>query len=478
MAIVKYSLFLWTLALFFLGYSNAHAQKPEAYLHQFFFKGVEDKTLVENVIFIKDPRWKVLSDAQTSVQLTIKDRQGKVVKEEEKLLKASNLVPVDVQNIFLPNVFKCYLGQGEYNLSILVKSKVSPDSIKEEVPFVVPFYNPDSSRFGSIEMLLRYKQAGFGTIWTKHGIDMELQPSYISPKTAKFIHIFTEFYNSKKQPVNMVRFGICRPGFEMLNNFTYSKIIKPADTTIVLLQSIDVSDLPSGNYYIRAEALDTAGKRITTKYVEFTRINPAADAATNIKANTKINISGSFTEKLTLEEVKKYLAGLDPIAIQQERHIITTLLTTQNTQQMQDYLLEFWKKRNVGNPEEAFKEYLELLKYAQKSYGVAGMNVFQTNRGRVVLQYGKPNRVDNELSDPLRSGLQQGNLVNYEVWTYYHTLQAEQNNVIFVFVQENQANNNYRLVHSTAIGEVYNPNWRTGLQNKYSQGNNGFNIDR
>ena len=196
------------------------------------------------------------------------------------------------------------------------------------------------------------------------------------------------------------------------------------------------------------------------------------------KANVNPTLAGTFADSLSLPNVRKYLVALKPIATNQEKHTIEILVKTQNTKQMQDYLLEFWKKRNSAKPEEAFSEYKDLLSYAQRQYSVATMNVFETDRGRVLLQYGKPNRNDNELSDPSRVGVQNSNLINYEIWTYYHTERSNQNNVQFVFVQENQGNNNYRLMHSTAIGEVYNPNWRNALQQRYSQGNNGFNIDR
>jgi hypothetical protein len=70
--------------------------------------------------------------------------------------------------------------------------------------------------------------------------------------------------------------------------------------------------------------------------------------------------------------------------------------------------------------------------------------------------------------------MQNLNTVPYEVW-YYYTLETpvKQNDVMFVFVQQNRGNYNYRLLHSSGIGEVRNNEWR-----KWVETNATYNWDR
>jgi len=466
------------VCLFFIYSQITIAQKPEVYFHQNFFKHSDSDVLVENTLFIHHSKWRSIANVEAFVGIQILNNKKEIVQQDQRILKPNALVPLSTESIYLPYRLNSLLPAGDYTLKLLVESKVSSDSLLEQLPFKVKPFNADSASLSSVQMLLRYEEAKTKSIWTKHNYDLELQPSFIAGKMSKFLHGFVEVYQGKKQKAYMVRIGVSKANSGLWLDYTVNRKIEPSETDIVVLKSIDITELPSGNYYLRADLLDTAGVIIQSKNIEFIRINPAADNLEVPKANVNPTLAGTFADSLSLPNVRKYLVALKPIATNQEKHTIEILVKTQNTKQMQDYLLEFWKKRNSAKPEVAFSEYKDLLSYAQRQYSVATMNVFDTDRGRVLLQYGKPNRNDNELSDPSRVGIQNSNLINYEIWTYYHTERSNQNNVQFVFVQENQGNNNYRLMHSTAIGEVYNPNWRNALQQRYSQGNNGFNIDR
>lgn len=469
---------IWVVCLFFIFTQAVIAQKPDVYFHQNFFKHSSSSVLVESTLFIHHSKWKKTEEVEAYIGIQILNSKQEIVQHDERIIKPNSLLPLSIESIYLPYRLNSLLPAGNYTFKLLVESKVSSDTLLEQLPFTVKAFDADSANLSSVQMLQSFEKATANTIWTKHGYDLALQPSFIAGKATKFLNGFVEVYQGNKQKAEMVRLGVAKANSGLWIDYTYNRRINATETDIVVLKAIDISELPSGSYHLRADILDTGGVIIQSKHIEFIRINPAADKTEEPKANANPTLAGTFADSLSLPNVKKYLAALQPIATNQEKHTIEILVKTQNTKQMQDYLLEFWKKRNSSKPEVAFAEYKELLSYAQRQYNVATMNVFQTDRGRVILQYGKPNRTDNELSDPARAGIENSNLINYEIWTYYHTERSNQNNVQFVFVQENQGNNNFRLMHSTATGEVYNPNWRSAMQKRYSQGNNGFNIDR
>ena len=74
---------------------------------------------------------------------------------------------------------------------------------------------------------------------------------------------------------------------------------------------------------------------------------------------------------------------------------------------------------------------------------------FETDRGRVYLQYGAPtNIVQKETSS---------NEYPYEIWQYNKI--GSFSNKRFIFYNPDLVNNGYRLLHSDMIGELKNPGW-------------------
>jgi len=88
---------------------------------------------------------------------------------------------------------------------------------------------------------------------------------------------------------------------------------------------------------------------------------------------------------------------------------------------------------------------------------------FETDRGRVYLQYGPPNSITSRSHEP--------SSYPYEIW-YYHQLTDAQWNKRFVFYNPDLVTNDYELLHSNAIGENYNQTWKHDLHKR-----NTMNID-
>jgi len=235
-----------------------------------------------------------------------------------------------------------------------------------------------------------------------------------------------------------------------------------ADSVKAFAADINIKNLPSGNYYLRLELKDKENKVIGYSSKYFQRSNPAGDSLwKQLNPVTQEELAESPISKLTLAQLKLYTASLQPIANSAEKNTIAWLSKSDKTgDKMKKYLLEFWKRRDKAEPEKAFVEYRQRVDIAQKAYGTQRLFAYETDRGRVFLQYGKPNLIENEMSDRFRKAMDYRNNVPYEVWYYYQLDEPKQNDVIFVFIQENRANNNYRLLHSTGIGEVRNREWR------------------
>jgi hypothetical protein len=71
---------------------------------------------------------------------------------------------------------------------------------------------------------------------------------------------------------------------------------------------------------------------------------------------------------------------------------------------------------------------------------------WKSDRGRIFLTYGEPNDIERNASS--------SDMNSYEIWQYY----AIQDGVVFVF-GDVRGLGNYRLLHSTARGELYDSSW-------------------
>ena len=86
------------------------------------------------------------------------------------------------------------------------------------------------------------------------------------------------------------------------------------------------------------------------------------------------------------------------------------------------------------------------MEYANQAFRGTFREGWRTDRGRVMLVYGKPDEVE-------RFPFSSDNKA-YEVWHYF----SLQGGIDFIFVDRRDMGD-YELVHSTARGELYDPDW-------------------
>ncbi len=126
---------------------------------------------------------------------------------------------------------------------------------------------------------------------------------------------------------------------------------------------------------------------------------------------------------------------------------------------MQNYLFQFWKTRDPENPAKAWEVYRKQV-YLVNTLYATGMGLkyygFESDRGRVFLQYGAPNSV---ITRKFETGT-----FPYEIWHYYKT--ERQSDVRFVFYNPKIVGEDYIFLYSNATGEISNPVWKIALEHK------------
>ena len=242
-----------------------------------------------------------------------------------------------------------------------------------------------------------------------------------------------------------------------LSDFTAFKK-QNAKPVNVLIGEFPISALPSGNYEIVVEIRNQKNEYIAGREVFFQRSNTIfAPSAVGIPDR---NIDGTFAAAITGKDTLiGYIKSLRPVADPLELTFLNNQLNLADTKLMQQFLYDFWAKRNPIDPAKAFYDYNLEVRKVNNSFGTKLTPGYDTERGRVYLQYGSPNSISENFNEP--------SAYPYEIWHYYKI--NGQTNRKFVFYNPDLVSDEFILLHSDARGEINNYQWENELHSRDSQ---------
>lgn len=357
---------------------------------------------------------------------------------------------LDQQRISIPN--------GIYNIELVISDSYSSKPPDTYTDIIKIDYDGRRTDFSSIQLIEKYKRSVQNSILTKSGFDLIPKvPNTFYPNDVNALFFYTELYNIDKtiQPNSdflITYFIEADETGKKLADYARNQRQK-ASIVNVVLGEFDINKLPSGNYNLVVEARDRENKLLKAQKAYFQRSNPGVEI--NLDDVPTIDISESFTSAITSVDTMTYfVACLRPIADNREKRFIDNQLKARDITLMQQFFLSFWKQHNEKFPEAEWKAYYKQVKYVEEAFSTKIKNGFETDRGRVYLQYGTPNTIEGVRHEP--------QAFPYEIWHYY-TLGENQNDRRFLFYNPNLVGTEYELLHSNARGELNNPNWQGTL---------------
>ena len=401
------------------------------------------------------------------VEITTVFRKGeettfsKVALESPAVTDTSNLTGAFIgqQRFSLPN--------GEYQMSLIVTDMNSGVALPEQVTTVVVDFPENTPAVSDILLYDSYTKAVTPSECTKSGYDFlpRVYP-YYGPKDEK-LNFYVELYNSDKLYDDgkfLVNYYIeTYESSTMMQKYFYRKSFNVGKAS-VLMNSIDIKDLPSGNYYLVVEMRDRNNEQICFNSWFFQRSNPSVGY--DMESLAGVNIANTFVSEIThVDTLRKFISYLDPICSDNERDYSVNLVKTNDVKTMQQFLLNFWSSRSPANPKQAFQDYLAAVQRVNMSYKTTSTPGYRTDRGYVFLKYGQPDQIVQSPNEP--------GAYPYEIWHYY--VVANQRNRRFVFMSKDDSTNDYQLIHSDMIGEVKNPAWQREIYSRiFGQGDEYF----
>jgi GWxTD domain-containing protein len=347
------------------------------------------------------------------------------------------------------------LSNGAYDFEIQIADKnatAAPYKWNEKISIDYP---ADKAVVSDIEFLESYTKSTTQSVLTKSGYDLLPYVSNFYPDNFNKLSFYCEIYNIKQQLGENERFVInyyiqSAETYARMNDFgSFStQTVAPVN---VLLTSFMINSLPSGNYYLVIDVRDKSNKALAVKKKLFQRKN--TKVRLSMEDLTAVNTLNSFVASITnkdslIDDIK----SLRPTATDAEKNFIDENANKVTSfELLQQFFLNFWKTRNETKPESEWKKYYADVKKVNKEFGCINMKGYDTDRGRVYLQYGVPYNMITNQSD--------NGSYPYEMWQYAKL--KTQTNRVFIFYNPDFVSCNYKLLHSDARGELSNLQWQS-----------------
>lgn len=467
---MKKIIFLFICLCFFINITQA----VKVYFHYAPFYAPSYGSYIETYLAI-DPssvayKLNANNKLQAKIEVTMLFKNAEEIREYRKYnvispeVDTANLknMPygfIDLQRIPIPN--------GIYNFELSIIDIYAEDSVVFNYADLVTVLIPEEEMsFSGIEPAERFMPSTTVTQYTKSGYEVIPYVSNFYPNGVNHLSFYAELYHSDKSigldSSFMIRYYISSVPSRRIFENSISFDRRKAAPILVIAKTIDITNLPSGNYNLEIEVRNRNNELLLIKKHFFQRSNTRiVDAPTDFSS---VNLQNSWVTKYnTVYELAAYIRSLYPIAGRVERNYIDSDFRASDLKTMQQFFLNFWESRNNISPEDEWNLYNQQVKLVDKLFGNQVKKGYQTDRGRVYLQYGTPNQIIK------RENL--SSFLPYEIWHYYRI--NDKNNRRFVFCLTSIGTQDYELIQSDMDGEISSSDWMDMMKGRNAETESG-----
>jgi GWxTD domain-containing protein len=403
-------------------------------------------------------------------------------------LQSPKIASLDKDRFSFLDVQREAVSNGIHDLTIQLHDKNSSDAATVTKLQLPVLYTDKRTTLSSVQMMSTVKPTTTMNILSRNGYDMEPYVSDFLPEQVDQIHFYYEIYNIDRETRNDKVYSVCYiETLETAKMLEWSQTIQALDRAplIPVFTSLDISQLPSGNYNLVVEVRNKNNDLLLFKRLPFFRSNPSLTKEIE-QMPVEATFAGQIQDEMKLND---YIEALAPIANESERSQIYTIIYKPGLKEKQQFLYTFWCRREPLSPDKAWMEYRDRIDYVNAHFSWPRTKGYQTDRGRVYLQYGAPDYVRDEKNfvsmrlgsgvkvnqsssdqsfqvvdlNPPSQGGQTGQVfyLPYQLWRY-NNLPGDDAKRCFIFWDEFR-NGFYKLLHSNAKGEVRDAKWEQRL---------------
>lgn len=396
--------------------------------------------------------------AEFIVEASISNNDSVVaIKKWRNINEADSLEAINPNQIlYAMNNF--ILPPDEYTLELKITDLFGQDRLEiHKLPFKTGIYDGDV-KISDIQLASSIEADKSGGPYTKNGFKVMPNPSSLYGIGLPILYAYTEIYNlsessSEEGNKYTVTYQILDDNDQEVKSFPEKQRKKPG-ASAVEVNNLNVVTCVSGTYTLQVTVKDEeTGKTASTrrKFFVYREGDYAEGGAKHQKVEMAVGVGSpgldaSRYESMTEEELDVEFEMAQYIAEREERRTWKKL----ELQGKRGFLKEFWAKRDEtpDSPINEFKQdYLSRSQLANIAYQGTFREGWKTDRGRVLILFGKPDEIE-------RFPMSNENK-EYEIWNYY----AIQGGIYFIFADK-RGLSDLELVHSTARGELYDPDWQ------------------
>jgi len=346
------------------------------------------------------------------------------------------------------------LAPGEYKYKVELADLNSQYSKIIENNFIIEQFSQNKIDMSDLQLASKISPSTEKNRFYKNGY-------VVIPNTDRFygtglpmLMIYAEVYNLKKEnepdtAKYSINYKLYGSDNQMIRSFPNKIRVKPGNSAVEV-SGMNIISFRSGTYFIEINVTDLFTKETVSKKKKFFvfRQGDMAIADSTADKLQKLKLSAAYERiynNMTEDEIDDEFGAATYLATKEEKKIFKKL----DQSGKQSFLIEFWKKRDrtPNTPINEFREnYLAAKKAADERYSGFGKG-WKTDRGRILLMYGEPDEYERH---PYSSENKP-----YVIWKYF----SIQGGILFYFVDKRDFGN-YELVHSTARGELYDPEWQ------------------
>ncbi|MCB0747038.1 MAG: GWxTD domain-containing protein, partial [Ignavibacteriae bacterium] len=338
--------------------------------------------------------------------------------------------------------YKVPLGNYKLNLTASDNNLAQREkSFSENIVF--NSFDTDEITISDIELCSNILKDGANpsSLYFKNGLEAVPNPKSIYGSSLPVIFYYSEIYNKLDSGETDLKLKRIVHKNEII---TYSdeEKLPIINGSIVKVGLLNVSKFVSGGYTLSLNIVNSKNQLLASSSKKFYIYNPNVVE----EHDAEQSLAGGEFDLMNEDEcdynfeVSKYIAAPSEVKLYDK-------LTHLDAKRK--FLYDFWKRRDA-DPKTASNEvkvkYMEKVDYVNNNFGNKFKEGYKTDRGRVILLYGMPDRTDSFNSD--------SELKPYEIW-YYDSIES---GVMFVF-GDTMGGFDYELLHSTKLGEIRNQNW-------------------
>ena len=440
--------------------SSAAQKQLRAYLNEHQFYSPADGNYIEiqlnfvgHTVAYKD----VDGQLKGEIEITQLFLQGdQVVLYDKYVLTTPPIIDSIVEDFY--DIHRYALAPGDYTYELIIDDTFSENGpISVEKPLTIEDLS-DKISFSSIvgSESINYADMKSPTMFSKMGYDVIPLISNYFPTELKYLPYYVEVYGTDaytEDSVFIIEQKITSKemsfDLEMYNRYyRYS----PSEIKAVA-KVIDMSLLPTGNYTLELNVLNRDKDILAQQTYNFDRNN--SDDVNQI-ALENIVLDPAFMESIPDDSTGYYVAALIPISGPSEVRNILSILKDRDNDKNKKYIQAYWRQSAQNNAYAEWMKYRAQIHKVEQLFGTNYQVGFETDRGRVYLQYGQPSQVSEQP--------QSNSEYPYEIWQYDKI--GRFSNRRFVFYNTTNINNDFKLLHSDMVGELQNNRWQFALNKR------------